>query len=247
MSLVSEGRKLDFHLARAPASAARDATRNGLVLVHELPLEPSSAASAGSTFPQLADRVAAETGWMAMSFTCRGAGKSPGQFSPRAWLDDVRAAVEMLKDETGCVWLAGFGFGGALALRCTAGDPTLGGVAIMATPAGFPQWIRNPGALATAAHVAGLVDTATPPGLELWPDELRDLDPVAAATVVPPRPMLIVHGSADDTVPQHDARALADATEGHGELRVVAMAGGGLRHDPRAVALLLGWLERQHN
>jgi hypothetical protein len=37
---------------------------------------------------------------------------------------------------------------------------------------------------------------------------------------------------------------LADAAEGYAELRVVAMAGSRLRHDPRAIALLLGWLQR---
>ena len=57
--------------------------------------------------------------------------------------------------------------------------------------------------------------------------------------------MLIVHGGVDDVVPIMDARALADAAEGEVELRVVAGAGHALRHDPRAIAVLLGWLERQ--
>jgi putative redox protein len=43
-----------------------------------------------------------------------------------------------------------------------------------------------------------------------------------------------------------DARALADAAEGELEMRIVAAAGHRLRNDPRAIAILIGWLDRQH-
>jgi hypothetical protein len=39
---------------------------------------------------------------------------------------------------------------------------------------------------------------------------------------------------------------LADA-HGDAELRIISGAGHELRHDPRAVAVLLGWLARQQN
>ena len=52
-------------------------------------------------------------------------------------------------------------------------------------------------------------------------------------------------GTADDVVPVSDARALADAGAPSSELRLVHAAGHRLRHDPRAVAALLGWLDRQ--
>ena len=55
---------------------------------------------------------------------------------------------------------------------------------------------------------------------------------------------MIVHGSIDDVVPLSDARALADSAE-TAELRIITGAGHRLRHDPRAVAVLLGWLDRQ--
>jgi putative redox protein len=54
-----------------------------------------------------------------------------------------------------------------------------------------------------------------------------------------------MHGSDDPTVPVSDARALADAADGQCDLRVIAGAGHRLRHDPRAVAALMGWMERQ--
>jgi putative redox protein len=53
-----------------------------------------------------------------------------------------------------------------------------------------------------------------------------------------------MHGADDDLAPQIDARVLADA-HGSAELKIISGAGHQLRHDPRAVALLLGWLDRQ--
>ena len=57
--------------------------------------------------------------------------------------------------------------------------------------------------------------------------------------------MLIVHGTEDKGVPVSDARLLAEAGGPSAELRLVAGAGHRLRADPRAIALLVGWLERQ--
>ena len=56
----------------------------------------------------------------------------------------------------------------------------------------------------------------------------------------------MIHGSDDDLVPDFDARVLADAhTEA--DLRLLDGAGHRLRHDPRAMAILLGWLDRQRS
>jgi putative redox protein len=59
-----------------------------------------------------------------------------------------------------------------------------------------------------------------------------------------PRSMLVVHGTDDDTVPDFDARVISDA-HGSAEMRIIAGAGHHLRDDPRAVAVLLGWLDRE--
>jgi putative redox protein len=64
------------------------------------------------------------------------------------------------------------------------------------------------------------------------------------ASKLAPRPLLLIQGSDDDQVPALDARALAD-WHGTAELRIITGAGHRLRHDPRAIAVLMGWLERQ--
>jgi putative redox protein len=67
---------------------------------------------------------------------------------------------------------------------------------------------------------------------------------VGAANRLAPRPLLVLHGDDDESVPTSDARQLAQA-HGSAELRILAGAGHRLRHDPRAVAILMGWLDRQ--
>ena len=52
-----------------------------------------------------------------------------------------------------------------------------------------------------------------------------------------------MHGDDDESVPTTDARQLA-AAHGAAELSLLSGAGHRLRHDPRAVAVLLGWLDR---
>jgi putative redox protein len=53
-----------------------------------------------------------------------------------------------------------------------------------------------------------------------------------------------MHGSDDEIVPTADSRVLAEA-HGSAELQIISGAGHRLRHDPRAMAILLGWLDRQ--
>ena len=65
---------------------------------------------------------------------------------------------------------------------------------------------------------------------------------VAAAATLGDRDLMVIHGSDDETVPVLDARAIADACPG-ADLRIIGGAGHHLRHDLRAVAVLIGWLE----
>ena len=55
-----------------------------------------------------------------------------------------------------------------------------------------------------------------------------------------------MHGDDDESVPTTDARQLAMA-HGSAELSLFVGAGHRLRHDPRAVAVLFGWLDRVRN
>ncbi len=248
-TIESDGPALEGYLAHPPQGPGDSPSRHGLVLCHGFPAEPQGAVTAAQSYPELADRLAADAGWAVMTFRFRGAAGSQGDFSLGGWLTDVRRAVEHLLEVGGVdgVWLAGFSTGGALALCAAGEDERVRGVAALAAPAEFTQWAADPAAFLDHARAIGVVRTkAFPESFEDWSRELREIRPLSLISKVPPRPVLLVHGTDDDTVPVMDARALADAADGQVELRVITGAGHRLRHDPRAVAVLLGWLETQN-
>lgn len=237
---------LAAHLAQPTRAAA--SPRPGLVLCHGFPAGPGGALTSAQTYPDLADHLAAETGWTIVAFNFRGAGTSQGNFSLQGWLDDLAAVVEEVAGlhRVTEVWIAGSSAGGALALCEAAGDERVRGVATLAAPADFDDWANDARAfLAHCRRVGVIRDAAFPPDVEAWAREFKEIQPLSAAAKIAPRPLLLLHGADDQTVPVSDARALADAAGGLADLRVIGGAGHRLRHDPRAVAALIGWMERQ--
>jgi putative redox protein len=218
-------------------------------LCHGFPIGPLDARQSAGTFPQLIDRVASELGWVAMTFTFRGCGESEGDFSMQGWVDDLRAAIDHLIAETQPtgVWLVGTNTGGSVALCVAADDPRIHGVAALGPRADFDDWAAQPRRFLEHAREIGAVRTpGFPTVFEDWGRELRRFRPVDAAARFSPRPLLVMHGEDDESVPVSDSRQLA-AAHGSAELRVLVGAGHRLRLDPRGVAVLLGWLDRQRN
>jgi putative redox protein len=243
-SFTSNGLRLASHYARPPGFARVP----GLVLCHGFPQGPRGGQSAASTYPELAERLARETGWAVLTFNFRGTGMSEGDFSLDGWMDDMRAAVNLLseRDDVGGVWLAGSSAGGSLAICMAAEDGRVRGVATLAAPATFSDWAANPNRLLEYARDIGIVRGKDfPPDPSAWGRRFSELSPLAGAAKLAPRPLLLIHGDQDEVVPLSDARALSEAAFETCDLRVVAGAGHRLRHDPRAVALLIGWLARQ--
>jgi uncharacterized protein len=244
----SGGELVAGHLARPP-TRADVTTVPAIVLAHGYPSGSATAGEAAHTMPELADRIASEMGWVALALSFRGCGSSQGSFSLGAWLVDLLSAVDHLEQTHALsgVWLAGFGTGGALSVCAAAREPRVRGVAALGAPADFDDWASHPRRLLEHARDVGLVSATTAPrDFDHWSRELRELRAVACAPQLAPRPLLVVHGSDDDLVPVFDARVLGDA-HGDAELRIIEGAGHRLRHDPRAVAVLLGWLDRQRH
>jgi putative redox protein len=214
-----------------------------------MPVTGVNADRADGSFAELADRIANELGWFALSFAYRAAGASEGQFSLGGWLADTAAAVDYAAHIEGVssVYAAGFGTGGAMAICAAARDVRVRGVAALAAPADFDDWAAQPRQLLQHARDLGLVtDPMFPKSFEAWARDLRTIRAAECVARVVPRPLLVVHGTDDESVPDFDARVVADA-HGSAELRIIAGASHQLRHDPRAVAVLLGWLDRQRH
>jgi putative redox protein len=237
---------MDYRFASGPLTLSGHLGAPGLVLCHGFPTRGRDSPQSGQSFPELADRIAAELGWVVLTMNFRGCGAAEGDFSLDGWLDDVHAAVLHLRSlGVSGVWIAGFGTGGSLAVCEGARNPLVRGVAAMATPADFDDWARNPRRLLLHARQVHVIeDPDFPPAFDRWAAALRSVRPVEAAPALAPRPLLVIHGDSDDLTPQADGRALA-AAHGSAEFRLISGAGHELRHDPRAVAVLLGWLARQ--
>lgn len=241
-----EGNQLAAHLARP--TQLHPTAQAGLVIAHGFPAEVGGGINSTASFPELADRVATDLGWAALAFASRGVAESEGDFSLGGWLRDLMGAVEYLRETVPVdgVWIIGFGTGGALAIEAAAADPGVRGVAAVAAPADFEDWASNPRKLLVLAREMGVLreggDLAG--SFDDWAAELKGIAAVHAAARMAPRELMVLHGSDDETVPVFDARAVADS-HGSADLRLVHGGGHHLRHDPRAIAILLGWLERQ--
>jgi pimeloyl-ACP methyl ester carboxylesterase len=237
---------LAAHVAQATRAAA--GPRPGLVVCHGFPAGPGGAVTSAQTYPDLADHLAAETGWTVVAFNFRGAGQSEGDFSLQGWLDDLRAVVDHVAGlpRVTEVWAAGSSAGGSLALCEAAADDRIRGVATLAAPSEFDGWASDARAFLAHCRRVGVVRTSGfPSDVDAWARQFKEIQPLAAVAKVAPRPLLLMHGSEDTVVPVSDARVLADAAGGEADLRVITGAGHRLRHDPRAVAALIGWMERQ--
>src|SRR3954465_1969905 len=82
---------LSAHVAQPGRAAA--GPRPGLVLCHGFPAVPGGALTSAQTSPDLADLLAAETGWTVVAFNFRGAGESKGNFSLQGWLHALTAGA----------------------------------------------------------------------------------------------------------------------------------------------------------
>jgi putative redox protein len=223
-----------------------DERRPGVLLCHGFPIGPLDARRSAGTFPQLADRIAHDLGYAAMTFNFRGTGTSQGDFSLQGWVDDLRTAIDYLAAETDPtqIVLIGMNTGGSIAICVAADDPRVRAVAMLSPRADFDDWADNPRRFLEHAREIGAIRTpGFPTSFEEWSRAFRRFRPIDSARRFAPRPLLVMHGDDDESVPTNDARQLATA-HGAAELSLLSGAGHRLRHDPRAIALLFGWLDR---
>ena len=242
--IISEGLRLSAHYAR-PSTSAKLPT---LLLLPGFPRGTGGAAMSGNTYPLFADRIARDAGWAAMTFQYRGTGSAEGDFSIDGWIADVGNAVAALRSrsDTLGVWLAGFRLGGTLAIAATAADPLIRGIATFGAPANLSSWVPDSRRFADYCRRVGVIQNdGYPLDVATWGRSIVDLDVIGAARLVAPRSWMLVHGSHDEIVGMDHARDLHRVSQDTSELRVIEHGAHRLRHDPRAIAMLLGWLDRQ--
>jgi pimeloyl-ACP methyl ester carboxylesterase len=237
----------DLKLLARFARPERGGRVPAVLVVPGFPRGTGGAASASKVYESLVARLPDEVGWAAMTLWYRGTGPSGGDFSIDGWRDDLAAAVDHLlaRTDVSGLWLVGFRLGGSLAIVHAAADPRIRGLATFAAPASLRVWAREPQRFRDYCRRVGVLrDPDFPADVDAWARSIADMDPLLAAAELQGRPWLLVHGSDDDTVPLSDAQALASACP-TAAFRVLQHGAHRLRHDPRAIALLLGWLAGQ--
>ncbi len=153
-----------------------------------------------------------DVGWNCLVFHYRGCWGSAGPYDLRTIAQDVRAATDYLQAteysavDPDRLAVAGHSLGGWAAILAAAADERLRAVVAIAAPA----------ELSFAAADAGTLDreftrflAVTPAGLRRQAAEVSSR-PSAAEVVatISPRPLLVVHGSADEWIPAGASRLL---------------------------------------
>lgn len=231
-----------------PPGAERGAA--AVVLCHGFPSPPRGARASGEGYAELAEFIADETGASVLTFTFRGCGRSDGHFSLSGWISDLGVAIDWLTATRNVVevGVAGFSSGGGVALCRAAVDDRIRSVAGFAVPASFDDWSNEPRKFLDSCRALGVIrDKDYPPDVAAWSQEFVAESPTRAAARFGKRPLLLVQGYDDDVVAPDDARVLEKViTEHNGDVEVRMLVGAGhrLRHDPRAIAVLVGWASR---
>lgn len=239
---------LEAHLA-LPSPMSENG-RPGIVVAPGFPSAAGGGANSFRTFPSLVERLATDARLIALTVAFRGLSSSKGHFSMSGWRADLVAAVDRLREVPGfdgSLWLMGFGTGGAIAASVGAQSADVIGVITFAAPADFQDWASRPRELLSHARNCGAISDPSFPGdFSHWAKELREISTVESAKRLADgdKKLMVLHGGNDDAVPPLDARAIADA-HGSAELRIIDGARHHLRHDPRAVATAIGFLDRR--
>ena len=218
---------------------------HAVVLCHGLPSKQRIGIP-NRTYSSFAERIANSHGLTVLAVSMRGCGDSQGDFSLAGWINDIGRSIDFLAEQGfKHIWLIGSTTGGSIALLAAARNKKVSGVVAMAPRADFDDWASDPRRFLEHCRSLGIV-TSDHLAISLgsWTKELRENRPLDAATALRDRPLLILHGVEDRQVPVADAEELAKRNPG-ADLRLIQGADHRIRHDPRAIAILLGWLESQ--
>lgn len=199
----------------------------------------------------MADELAL-LGFNSLLFDFAGCGKSDGQWENltlSGQADDLSAVVRWCRDNGfDRIVLMGRSFGGTTALLYASEDSKINAVCTWAAVA-RPALLFGPYMKDSLNEPANDIITITDSegDMTLKKNFFLDLtqhDLLASAGKISPRHLLIIHGSADETVPVADARLLYQAARDPKKLAIIEDADHRFsKHIERVWGVFFGWLQ----
>jgi len=189
-------------------------------------------------------------GFAVLIFNFRGTGASSGNLDILGWTRDLKAAIDYLaalpEVNRSCLCLLGFSGGAAVSIYVASQDRRVSSVVACACPAEFTFFTKvdGPQSVIDRFRSIGVIrDSDFPPSAEEWLNGFRLVSPINYVAGISPRPLLLVHGSRDETVAVGDAYRLYARAGEPKQLVIVDGAGHRLRRDDEAMAVVLDWLK----
>ena len=200
-------------------------------------------------YPVLAEKICRE-GLAAFIFNFRGTGDSGGNLDILGWTRDLKAVINYLyglgEVDGSRLSLLGFSGGAAVSVCVAAQDKRVSSVVACACPADFTFFTEVNEAQSIADHfrsIGAIRDADFPSSIEEWFDSFRVVSPIEHVAEIAGRPLLLVHGSQDETVDICHARRLYERAGEPRQMVVVNGAGHRLRQNDRAMTVAINWLK----
>jgi dipeptidyl aminopeptidase/acylaminoacyl peptidase len=200
-------------------------------------------------YPLLAEQIC-QHGFAVLIFNFRGARASGGNLDILGWTRDLKAMIDYLSAlpevDRSRLYLLGFSGGAAVSVYVAAQDNRVSAVVACACPAEFNFFteVEEPQSIIDHFRSIGTIrDNDFPHSLREWLSGFEVVSPINYVAGISPRPLLLVHGSKDETVPLADARRLYDKAGEPRELAVIEGAPHRLRQNGEAMAVVIDWLK----
>jgi dipeptidyl aminopeptidase/acylaminoacyl peptidase len=224
-----------------------DGVHPALCICHGIPAVPHDPTDKGYTL--LAQRFC-HAGFITLIFNLRGTGRSQGNLDILGWGRDLQAALDFLYNlkevDKNHFCLLGFSGGAAVSVYAAAHDPRVSLVVTCACPADFRSLRQRETPLDTIQRfrqIGAIRDKDFPPSIEEWQRGFETISPINWVDKIFPRPLLLVHGDADELIPLEHVRRLYQKAREPKELKIIPGAKHKMRLEKAAMDFVLDWLK----
>ena len=197
----------------------------------------------------LAEQICCQ-GFAVLIFNFRGTGDSGGNLDILGWIRDLKAVIDYLSAlpevDKSRLWLLGFSGGAAVSICVASQDNRVSSVVACACPAEFTFFTNADEAQSLIDRfrsIGAIRDDDFPPSADEWLSGFELVSPIKYVAGIAPRPLLLVHGSKDETVDVSHAYRLYERAGEPKKIIIVDGAEHRLRQNDRAIAIVLDWLK----